>query len=61
MMADNQTRSKVWLRRAFEVLLVVALIAGTLQRHGIIARIRDSAGQEIEGACGQLCARVVKA
>lgn len=28
MMADNQTRSKVWLRRAIEVLLVVALIAG---------------------------------
>lgn len=29
----------------------------TLHRHGILARIRDSAGQEIEGACGQLRAR----
>ncbi|OGS96496.1 MAG: alkyl hydroperoxide reductase [Gallionellales bacterium RIFCSPLOWO2_02_FULL_57_47] len=28
MTADNQTRSKVWLRRVIEVLLVVALIAG---------------------------------
>lgn len=28
MSADNQTRSKVWLRRAIEVMLVVALIAG---------------------------------
>ncbi|MEQ1555906.1 MAG: RNA methyltransferase, partial [Gallionella sp.] len=25
-----------------------------LKQHGILARIRDSAGQEIEGACGQL-------
>ena len=32
-----------------------------LKRHGILARIRDSAGQEIEGACGQLRARAVKA
>ncbi|MCX7194242.1 MAG: RNA methyltransferase [Proteobacteria bacterium] len=29
----------------------------TLHRHGILAKIRDSAGQEIEGACGQLRAR----
>jgi len=29
----------------------------TLKRHGILARVRDSAGQEIEGACGQLRAR----
>ena len=32
----------------------------TLKQHGILARIRDSAGQEIEGACGQLRARAVK-
>ena len=32
-----------------------------LKRHGILAKIRDSAGQEIEGACGQLRARAVKA
>jgi len=38
-----------------------AFMAHTLHRHGILARIRDSAGQEIEGACGQLRARAVKA
>ena len=29
----------------------------TLKQHGILAKLRDSAGQEIEGACGQLRAR----
>jgi len=38
-----------------------AAMAHTLHRHGILVRIRDSAGQEIEGACGQLRARAVKA
>lgn len=38
-----------------------AAMVQTLKRHGILARIRDSAGQEIEGACGQLRARAVKA
>ncbi len=38
-----------------------ASIVQTLKQHGILARIRDSAGQEIEGACGQLRARAVKA
>lgn len=37
-----------------------AAMVQTLKRHGILARIRDSAGQEIEGACGQLRARAVK-
>ncbi len=31
----------------------------TLKQHGILAKLRDSAGQEIEGACGQLRARAV--
>ena len=39
----------------------IAFMAHTLHSHGILARIRDSAGQEIEGACGQLRARAVKA
>lgn len=39
----------------------IASMVQTLKRHGILARIRDSAGQEIEGACGQLRARAVKA
>jgi 23S rRNA (adenine2503-C2)-methyltransferase len=38
----------------------IALMVHTLKQHGILAKVRDSAGQEIEGACGQLRARVVK-
>jgi 23S rRNA (adenine2503-C2)-methyltransferase len=37
-----------------------AFMAHTLLRHGILVRIRDSAGQEIEGACGQLRARAAR-
>ena len=33
----------------------------TLKQHGILAKLRDSAGQEIDGACGQLRARAVEA
>ncbi|MDD4911086.1 MAG: RNA methyltransferase [Sideroxydans sp.] len=32
-----------------------------LNQQGIYSRVRDSAGQEVEGACGQLRARAVKA
>jgi 23S rRNA (adenine2503-C2)-methyltransferase len=39
----------------------IAHMAHTLNRQGIYSRVRDSAGQEVEGACGQLRARVVKA
>jgi 23S rRNA (adenine2503-C2)-methyltransferase len=39
----------------------IAAMVQTLKQHGILARIRDSAGQEIEGACGQLRARAMKA
>jgi 23S rRNA (adenine2503-C2)-methyltransferase len=39
----------------------IAFMVQALKRHGILAKIRDSAGQEIEGACGQLRARAVKA
>ena len=39
----------------------IASMVNTLRQHGILAKIRDSAGQEIEGACGQLRARAVKA
>jgi 23S rRNA (adenine2503-C2)-methyltransferase len=38
----------------------IAAMVQTLKRHGILARVRDSAGQDIEGACGQLRARAVK-
>lgn len=37
----------------------IAVMADVLKRHGILVKIRDSAGQEIEGACGQLRARAV--
>jgi 23S rRNA (adenine2503-C2)-methyltransferase len=36
-------------------------IVGTLKQRGIITQLRDSAGQEVEGACGQLRARAAKA
>ena len=35
----------------------IAYMVGTLHQRGIMARVRDSAGQEVEGACGQLRAR----
>ena len=37
----------------------IATMVHTLRQHGILAKLRDSAGQEIEGACGQLRARTV--
>jgi 23S rRNA (adenine2503-C2)-methyltransferase len=39
----------------------IVFMVQTLKRHGLLAKIRDSAGQEVEGACGQLRARTVKA
>ncbi|MDD4963241.1 MAG: RNA methyltransferase [Gallionella sp.] len=39
----------------------IAAMAYTLNQQGIYTRVRDSAGQEIEGACGQLRARAAKA
>ena len=38
----------------------IAAMAHTLNRQGIYSRVRDSAGQEVEGACGQLRARAVE-
>jgi 23S rRNA (adenine2503-C2)-methyltransferase len=38
----------------------MAAILDTLRCHGVLAKIRDSAGQEIEGACGQLRARAAR-
>ena len=35
----------------------MARIVGTLKQNGIVTQLRDSAGQEVEGACGQLRAR----
>ncbi|MBI4808972.1 MAG: RNA methyltransferase [Nitrosomonadales bacterium] len=37
-----------------------AQMVGFLHQQGILARLRDSAGQEVEGACGQLRARTAK-
>jgi 23S rRNA (adenine2503-C2)-methyltransferase len=39
----------------------IAAMTRRLNQHSIFSRIRDSAGQEIEGACGQLRARAAKA
>ncbi len=38
----------------------IAAMARALNRQGIYTRVRDSAGQEVEGACGQLRARATK-
>jgi len=38
-----------------------AALADRLRRHGIIACLRDSAGQDIDGGCGQLRARSLSA
>ncbi len=38
----------------------IAHMVQALSRQGIYVRVRDSAGQEVEGACGQLRARAVK-
>ncbi len=38
----------------------IASMVDTLRQRGILAKIRDSAGQEIDGACGQLRARAVE-
>lgn len=35
-----------------------AKLAGHLHQHGIVARLRDSAGQDVDGGCGQLRARI---
>ena len=37
-----------------------AKLAGYLHQHGIVSRLRDSAGQDIDGGCGQLRARSLK-
>lgn len=37
------------------------MLAGRLRRRGIIACLRDSAGQEVDGGCGQLRARALAA
>jgi len=34
-----------------------AELAGHLHQHGIVARLRDSVGQDVDGGCGQLRAR----
>ncbi|MDP2432842.1 MAG: RNA methyltransferase [Pseudomonadota bacterium] len=36
-------------------------MAGRLHQRGILTRLRDSAGQDIDGGCGQLRARALKA
>ena len=38
----------------------LARMVGTLKQRGIVTQLRDSAGQEVEGACGQLRARATK-
>ena len=37
-----------------------SMLAGMLHQRGIVARLRDSAGQDVEGGCGQLRARAIQ-
>jgi 23S rRNA (adenine2503-C2)-methyltransferase len=37
-----------------------AEIARTLHQRGILTKLRNSAGQDVEGGCGQLRARALK-
>ncbi|MDH4234813.1 MAG: RNA methyltransferase [Gallionella sp.] len=53
----NEADGLACRRPSFERIAAMVL---TLKRHGILAKIRDSAGQEIEGACGQLRARAAR-
>jgi 23S rRNA (adenine2503-C2)-methyltransferase len=39
----------------------LATMVRYLKQRGILAKVRDSAGQDIDGACGQLRARAIKA
>lgn len=39
----------------------ITAMVDVLRRHRILAKVRDSVGQDIEGACGQLRARAVRA
>jgi 23S rRNA (adenine2503-C2)-methyltransferase len=34
-------------------------LARHLNAHGVLAKLRDSAGQDVEGGCGQLRARII--
>lgn len=52
----NPVDGLAWRRPSTERM---AFMLGTLKQHGIITQLRDSAGQEVEGACGQLRARAV--
>jgi 23S rRNA (adenine2503-C2)-methyltransferase len=38
----------------------MARMARYLNEHGVLAKIRDSAGQDVEGGCGQLRARAIR-
>jgi 23S rRNA (adenine2503-C2)-methyltransferase len=38
-----------------------AEIARSLHKRGILTKLRNSAGQDVEGGCGQLRARQIKA
>ena len=52
----NDVEGQAYRRPAAERL---ARMVGTLKQHGIVTQLRDSAGQKVEGACGQLRARAL--
>lgn len=52
----NEVEGLPWKRPAWER---AAELARLLNRHGVLTRLRRSAGQDVDGGCGQLRARVV--
>ena len=52
----NAIEGEPFARPAWEKAEV---LAAALQRRGIVTRLRDSAGQDVDGGCGQLRARVL--
>jgi 23S rRNA (adenine2503-C2)-methyltransferase len=54
MIPDNSVDDLPYKRPSWER---AAEIARTLHRRGILTKLRNSAGQDVEGGCGQLRAR----
>jgi len=52
----NDVEGLVYRRPSWER---AAAMSRHLHRHGILAKLRQSAGQDIDGGCGQLRARSI--
>ena len=57
MIPFNTVEGMPWVRPSWEK---AADIARRLHRRGILTKLRQSAGQDVDGGCGQLRARAEK-